>query len=78
MYEGMFVTESNANQYCCNQQQSKALVTIMNSPRDQTDFPEITNSVKAALFNDLIVYYKLHLAHFNDLKSIAILRQVLI
>lgn len=77
MQEGAFVPPETNDPYCLNKEESQALLTLMKSDKNTVIFENISNSTKASLMNSMILYYRLHLSNFKDLKSITILRQVL-
>ncbi len=76
LVSGQFVYEAK-NNYTLNADGSKYLMSLIATPLVKLDSLSIPKSIRKYLIESLLSYYKLHLPDFQDLKSYAVLEELM-
>lgn len=77
MLEGMFCSYDSSSEYIMDTDESKALFELMNTGREQLNLLEVPKKTRMVLTEDMIRFYKVHIAGFRDLQSLEVLKSVL-
>lgn len=73
---GKYVYENTVGNYILNHQMSQHLRNIHNMDIEDVQNYKLHKIERAALMDKLILFYKLHLEGFRDLKSLEILKEI--
>ena len=73
---GIFVNKNAIGNHLLNEEQSKLIYYLMQADRDEIYTLSIPKVTRISLLESLIMFYRIHIESFRELKSYAILRQV--
>ncbi len=76
-YEGQFISNEQTNQYCASPAVSKFIFDLIKAKHADIHLYQSNGQMRTEALDMLIQFYQLQLESFKDLKSVAILRQVL-
>lgn len=77
LQEGQFLNDFPEHRYFIEGDLSLVLFTFIHSDKSQVHEIKITNSQRSILIDKLIIYYRLQIESFKDLRSLEILRSIL-
>jgi len=75
LYNGRFINDLSAK-YVSSTEVSAALARINRTKVEDLDSVVIPKSLRNLIVDDLIIYYKLHIEQFKDLKTLEVLRTI--
>jgi len=75
LYNGRFIPEMT-EKYVSNQEVSSSIAIIHNTAIDQLATLSFPKELRNQIVDDLIIYYKLHIDQFKDLKTLEVLRTI--
>lgn len=75
LYNGRFIPETT-EKYVSSLEVSQCIATIDNTNMEQLTTLSIRKELRNQVIDDLIIYYRLHIEQFKELKTIEVLRSI--
>lgn len=77
LQEGEFTTKLPEHKYYLAGAQSSYLKLVIKATREDMHEFNIQSSIRSQLLNELIIFFRLHIDSFGELKTLAILRSIM-
>lgn len=75
LLNGKFTSDVN-EKYLSQRETSKALYEIASLKVNQSDNPKYSKDIRNKIIDDLVIYYRLHIESFQQLKTLEVLRSI--
>ena len=76
LYNGRFIPEMTEEKYVSSLEVSSSIATINKTDMDQLLSISIPKALRIKIIDDLIIYYRLHIDQFKELKTLEVLRAI--
>jgi len=76
LYNGRFIPEMTEQKYVSSKEVSTNIAIITKTEMTQLNSLSIPKSLRNQIIDDLIIYYRLHIDQFKELKTLQVLRTI--